>query len=385
MNSPVCTSVGDLIIQSMRTLSTSPIANDPLDVCECGNPLYSHNTQCVVCGLGVGFDPISQRVASFKPDSTSGRWHTSLPELSEQAFRPCAQRVSGCNCNWMLAADLFGENCLSCQLTQVIPRLNIPGNSLLWAKAEMAKRRILIQLVRLGLPVASKANSSMGLEFRFMASMPNDVVLTGYENGIITLNISEADDSEREAMRARMGEKYRTLAGHIRHELGHYYWDLLSRDGAWLESFRKNFGDERQDYNTALRSHHQNGAPANWAQTYISAYASSHPWEDWAETFGHFLHLEEGLSLAKHFGLEPNALRLSAAKFTPAALPTAMDDPTSAPFVEDVNRWIRLSLLLNELAEGLGQPHLTPFVLNVSTVAKLWQIHSSLQKLRQAV
>jgi len=365
-----------------QNLATPP-ALDRLDVCECGNPLYSHNTKCVACGASVGFDPISQKVASFNKNSNTGHWQTTVTELSKQDFRPCSQRATACNCNWMLDASLSGERCLSCQMTQIIPQLDVPGNAELWAKAEVVKRRILAQLLRLGLPVTSKAASPSGLEFRFMASIPNEVVLTGHEDGVITLNINEADDAEREAMREMMGEKYRTLAGHIRHELGHYYWELLSRDATWLQSFRKNFGDERVSYDEALHNHHQNGAPAEWNQTYISAYASSHPWEDWAETFGHFLHLEEGLCLAKHFGLEPNALRLSAAKFTAAVLPGELNHSASAGFIDDVNRWIRLSLLINELAEGLGQPHPSPFVLNVATVAKLWQVHSSLQKLRQ--
>ncbi|MEO8616520.1 MAG: putative zinc-binding metallopeptidase [Luteolibacter sp.] len=368
----------------MDTIPSTPVVNDQLDACVCGNPLYSHNTQCVACGAEVGFDPVSQRVVSFTTDPATGCWHTLVPELFGQAFRMCAQRVTACNCNWVLRAESNGDNCLSCQLTLLIPQLDIPGNAKLWGRAEAAKRRVLIQLLRLGLPMESKVASPIGLGFKFMASLPGEVVLTGHEDGVITLNISEADDSEREAIRERMGENYRTLAGHIRHELGHYYWDLLSHDESWLETFRSCFGDERQDdYDISLRNHYQNGAPANWALTHISAYASSHPWEDWAETFGHYLHLEEGLSLARHFGLEPNELRLSAARFSVATLPPSVDQSAGNVFIADVNRWIRLSLLINELAEGLGQPHPSPFVLNVATVAKLWHVHSSLQKLSQ--
>ena len=170
-----------------------------------------------------------------------------------------------------------------------------------------------------------------------MASPPGEVVLTGHEDGIIIVNISEADDSAREAMRESMSEKYRSLAGHIRHELGHYYWDLLSRDSTWLENFRNVYGDEQRNYDVALHNHHQNGPPASWQQNHISAYASSHPWEDWAETFGYFLHLEEGLNLARHFGLELNDLPLPAAKFSAAALP-AISNFTNVDFLDDVNR-----------------------------------------------
>ncbi len=315
-------------------------------------------------------------------DAATGYWYTTLAEVSGKAFRPCSQRATACNCNWVLEAGLPGDKCVSCQLTLMIPQLDISGNEKLWHKAEGAKRRILTQLLRLGLPLASMESDPMGLGFKFMASVPGEFVLTGYEDGVITLNISEADDSEREAMRERMGERYRSLAGHIRHELGHYYWNLLSRDGVWLENFRNCFGDERQNYDTALCNHRETGAPASWSQNYISAYASSHPWEDWAETFGYYLHLEEGLSLARHFGLEPNELRLATARFSAAALPASKDVSGNTAFLDDLNRWIRLSLLINELAEGLGQPHPSPFILNVATVAKLWQVHSSLQKLR---
>lgn len=356
---------------------------DHYDSCQCGNPLYWANTQCMACGAAIGFDPISQRVASFTTDVATGHWHASIPEIAGSAFRPCSQRDSECNCNWMIDAALIGGNCVSCQLTLTIPQLDVTGNVKLWSKAETAKRRVLTQLLRLGLPITNMGSDPTGLGFRFMASLPGEITLTSHEGGVITINISEADDSEREAMRERMGEKYRSLVGHIRHELGHFYWDLLSRDSAWLEDFRGCFGDERQSYDAALRIHHENGPPVSWPENHISAYASSHPWEDWAETFGYFLHLEEGLSLARHFGLEPNALRLSVTEFNVSALPADINNSGNVEFVADLNRWIRLSLLINALAEGLGQPHPSPFILNVTTVAKLWLVHSSLQKIRQ--
>ncbi len=366
-------------MSNIRSISIGP---DHINGCRCGNSLYAQNTRCVACGEAVGFDPISQRVASFIHDPITGHWLSEAPEIAGQPFLPCTQRNTPCNCNWMLHATLGEGNCLSCQLTQTIPQQGILENTKRWGRAELAKRRILTQLLRLGLPVVSKTISPTGLEFKFMASLAGDPILTGHENGVITLNISEADDSEREAMREKMGEKYRTLAGHIRHELGHYYWERLSHDHTWLENFRSCFGDERSDYKTALQNHHQNGPPAGWAETYISAYAACHPWEDWAETFGHYLHLEEGLSLARHFGLEVNSLTLTAAEFTSAALPEAIESIERDAFIADINRWIRLSLLINELADGLGQSHPSPFVLNVAAVAKLWQVHSALIKLR---
>ncbi len=355
---------------------------DCYDICDCGNLLYSANTQCVACGAVVGYDALAQVVTSFSTDVSSGHWLATNPKLAGRAFRPCSQRVSACNCNWMLDESIVGESCISCQLTLTIPQLDVQDNARLWGKTEIAKRRVLAQLLRLRLPFSRMDLVAIPLGFKFMASLPGEFVLTGHEAGVITLNISEADDSEREAMRERMGEKYRSLAGHIRHELGHYYWDLLSQDQAWIEGFRTHFGDERIDYSSALQNHHQAGAPTSWPLNHISAYASCHPWEDWAETFGYFLHLEEGLSLARHFGLESNDLHLAVSRFSTASLPASAEQYNNVEFLADVNRWVRLSLFINELAEGLGHAHPSPFILNVATVAKLWYVQRSLDKLR---
>jgi hypothetical protein len=278
----------------------------------------------------------------------------------------------------MIDSSRVETECLSCGLTKIIPQMSVPGNPELWGKAEFAKRRVIAQLLRLHLPVRPQSKYSDGLAFDFLEPLPGQNVLTGHENGLITLNIKEADDVQRETVRESMGEKYRTLAGHMRHELGHYYWDLLSRDVEWLEIFRENFGDERSDYSLALQTHHQNGAPLNWPEFFISAYASSHPWEDWAETFAHYLHLEEGLHMAVQLGLEPSKLRLHATPFNASLLEKIADAQTSQAFVKDINRWIRLSLAVNELAEGLGHAHVSPFILNMSTVKKLWLVHTSI-------
>jgi hypothetical protein len=128
--------------------------------------------------------------------------------------------------------------------------------------------------------------------------------MTGHENGIITIALTEADDIERERRRHDMGEPYRTLLGHFRHEIGHHFWDLLVRDGGRLSECRALFGDDSQDYATALRSHYQGSAPADWQQRYVSAYAASHPWEDFAETWAHYLHIIDTLEMAGHFGIK---------------------------------------------------------------------------------
>lgn len=331
----------------------------------------------------MGFMPSEQVLSSFTIHPTSGLWRSSERQLAAKEYRPCSQRETPCGCNWMIEAQRPEKECMSCGLTKIIPQLSVPGNAELWAKAEYAKRRVITQLLRLGLPVRPKSAFANGLAFDFLEPLPGQTVLTGHENGVITLNIKEADDVQRETVRESMGEKYRTLAGHMRHELGHYYWDLLATDPEWLDLFRDNFGDERNDYGVALQTHHANGAPANWPEFFISAYASSHPWEDWAETFAHYLHLEEGLHMAVQLGLEPNKLRLHATPFNASLLEKIADSKTSQVFVKDINRWIRLSLAVNELAQGLGHAHISPFVLNFSTVKKLWLVHTSIHHLHE--
>jgi hypothetical protein len=89
------------------------------------------------------------------------------------------------------------------------------------------------------------------------------------------------------------------LLGHFRHEVGHYFWDrLVATDPHQLEEFRVLFGDDRQDYGEALKRHYDEGAPANWQDTYISMYATMHPWEDFAETWAHYLHIVDTLETA---------------------------------------------------------------------------------------
>src|SRR5262249_17798301 len=131
--------------------------------------------------------------------------------------------------------------------------------------------------------------------------------VTGHNHGVITLNLEEAEDPAREQIRVAMHEEYRTLLGHLRHETGHYYWDRLIGGTGRIEEFRRIFADERQDYATALENHYQKGPPATWRDGYVSAYAAAHPWEDWAETWAHYLHMLDTLECALGFGLDPES------------------------------------------------------------------------------
>ena len=212
-------------------------------------------------------------------------------------------------CNWLVPAEDTDTFCPACELNRTIPDLGQPGNLERWQALEAAKRRLIYALIRLA------CRSRPGPRTRSTASPSTSSptptrrqpVMTGHDDGLITINIAEADSAERERRRVELGEPYRTLLGHLRHEVGHYYWDVLVRDGGKLEAARAVFGDERIDYQEALERHYQQGAPANWEASYVSAYATMHPWEDFAETWTHYLHMVDTLDTAASFGLAVDA------------------------------------------------------------------------------
>jgi hypothetical protein len=278
-------------------------------------------------------------------------------------------------CNWGLPADDPHALCESCRLTRVIPDLGVPGNKEAWYKLEVAKRRLVYTLLKLGCPVRNQTDDpERGLAFEFLADTPdpNDApVLTGHANGVITLNIAEADDAERERRRIQLHEPYRTLLGHFRHESGHYYWDRLIAGTPQLDPFRGRFGDERADYAAALKAHYDNGPPTDWRDRFVSAYAAAHPWEDWAETWAHYLHMIDTLETAADCGL---SLRPSR-KDEPTLKAVVPPDSPRASFDRLIDAWFPLTYALNNLNRGLGLPDGYPFVLSAPAVDKLRFVH----------
>ncbi len=244
----------------------------------------------------------------------------------------------------------------------------------------MAKRRLISSLLAFGLPVASRVSEDPehGLAFDLLRAVPGGPpVITGHANGIITLNIEEAEDSTRERTREQMHEPYRTLLGHLRHETGHYYWDRLIAGSTWIEPFRALFGDETFDYTQALQKHYQQGPPANWQEHYVSAYASVHPWEDWAETWAHYLHLVDTLETASSFRLAIDSVELPFERFQADSL-AQPEAPNAVEFLELLNAWGRMTVVLNELSRSMGLPDFYPFVLSRDAVAKLHFVHTVL-------
>ena len=205
--------------------------------------------------------------------------------------------------------------------------------------------------------------------------------MTGHDDGVITVNVAEADDVERERRRVQMHEPYRTLLGHFRHESGHYYWDRLIRDTERIDAFREAFGDERADYNAALQRHHANGPPSDWPDRFVTGYASSHPWEDWAETWAHDLHMTDALEIAATCGVQLRPHRRGDPSLKGVLDPTK-DDPES--FDELMANWVPLTYVLNNLNRGLGLPDSYPFVLSAPSTEKLRFVHETVQSVRSS-
>ena len=289
------------------------------------------------------------------------------------SWKPCGN-ASQALCNWLIPHDDAAGYCPACSLNRTIPDLAQHGNAERWQALEAAKRRLIYALMRLGLPLASRhENEATGLAFDFLADAgPDEKVLTGHDDGLITINIAEADSAERERRRLELGEPYRTLLGHLRHEVGHYYWDVLVRDGGRIDESRSVFGDESEDYQQALDRHYKNGAPAGWEANYVSSYATMHPWEDFAETWTHYLHMVDTLDTAASFGL---AVAPEATNDPTMETEIAFDPYTTRNFDRLVHSWLPLTVAVNSLNRSMGQPDLYPFALTPATIEKLRFIH----------
>jgi hypothetical protein len=238
-----------------------------------------------------------------------------------------------------------------------------PDNGYLWGLIELAKRRLVSSLILLGLPVASRMSedTERGMMFDFLRSPVNGPhIMTGHNTGLITLNVDEADDAKREAVRKAMREPYRTLLGHFRHEVGHYYWDRLVAGTAWMDGFHELFGDETLDYKASLQRNYEEGPPADWPLHFVSAYASTHPWEDWAECWAHYLHMRDAIDTALSFGLSVDRFDLEFTPFTLDALHQP-EHPEAEQFLAFLNHWTRLTTMLNEMSRSMGQPDFYPF------------------------
>jgi hypothetical protein len=352
----------------------------------CGQLVNFENYSCLNCHASLGFDPQRMEMISLETSSdglTLIRKQQSA-DPDENSFRYCLNQQH-LVCNWLLPAISTSSYCVACNLNRTIPDLQQPDSWEKWSRIEIAKHRLIYSLLRFHLPVVSKFQDEVyGLAFDFKTDQgyfgPQRLV-TGHKEGLITLNIEEADDAIREMARNQMGEVYRTILGHFRHEIGHYYWDRLIRDPGQLAAFRNCFGDESIDYAAALRQYHGSQRPNNWSTSFISAYSSAHPWEDWAETWAHYMHIVDTMETAYSFGLEVNP-RI-ARKEDKLESRMNVDPYTIADFEEIFQRWIPLALTMNGLNRSMGMNDSYPFVITGAVKKKLAFVHETIKSGQQ--
>ncbi len=312
--------------------------------------LFFGNDRCLACGREVGFDPARMAIIPLDPAAGDG------------APRRCRNGVEHGVCNWLVEASADTPFCMSCRLNETIPRLAKAGNRDRWAALEYAKRRLLYSLLALGLDFEAEREGA-GMRFSFLEDRRTNplvlesTVMTGHAGGHITVNVAEADAAYREREREALNQSYRTLLGHLRHESGHYYFDRLIASHALLEPFRELFGDERADYEQALGRFHAEGAVAGWETRHVSAYASAHPWEDWAECWAHYLHMTDTLETAVAYGLI---------------------EPARPDGGATIARWRALTVALNELNRSMGMPDAYPFVVSPVVEEKLALIETAI-------
>ncbi|HWI30389.1 MAG TPA: putative zinc-binding metallopeptidase [Microbacterium sp.] len=278
--------------------------------------------------------------------------------IDDVTWYTCSNR--GWDCNWLVREDAPAGKCFSCRLTRTSPAANDTIALEKLAKTEQSKRRLILQLVDLGLPIRPWYFTPGGLGFDLISSLSSGQrVLIGHANGIVTIDLAETLDDRREALRVKLGEPYRTMLGHLRHEVGHYYQNVLVTDEATWAECRELFGDERASYQDALKRHYSQGAPEGWHTAFISEYATMHPWEDFAETFAHYLHITGTLATAAAIGIRLDAA-VTNLRDTDVVPRMSYDDQ---PIQQLLGDWDWMSRAFNRINRAMGFGDLYPFEL----------------------
>jgi hypothetical protein len=336
----------------------------------CKALLYFENNVCLNCQHPVGFSAEKLSLITLEMNKQN-----QMVDVSKRrsVYKYCSNSVHG-TCNWVIPAVQEYPFCVACELNRTIPELSTPENLDRWKRIEIAKHRLVYSILRLRLPLeAKKLNDNHGIAFDFLADVsPQERVLTGHDHGTITLNIEEADEAARVRNKLDLGEKYRTLLGHFRHEIGHYYWEVLIENQPVLQQFREMFGDEQKDYAQALQTYYQTGAPVDWMNNFISPYATAHPWEDWAETWAHYFHLMDTVETAYASGIGINS---GEVKLLDLQSKINKDPYTMQDFDTIMKMWIPLTFAINSLNRSMGHDDFYPFVISQPVINKLAFIH----------
>lgn len=337
---------------------------------KCRGTIYFENVKCLRCKAALGFDPATLSLVSLTPANSGPGHFVRYDGPKNDTLAYCDNARHGV-CNWLVKTGDGNSRCLACDLNRTIPNLSEPGNLGAWRAVERAKKRLVYSLLRLGLPLDGGASGKGPLTFDFKRD-----TVTGHLDGVVTIDVIEADSVARERQRQLFGEPYRSLLGHLRHESGHYYWMLLFDSDNRLTQFRELFGNEQVDYGTALSNYYERGVAADWQKSYVSAYASSHPWEDWAETWAHYLHMIDTLETAEAEGMEPRAAGFALGTVWPFI---AYDIYSEGSFDDLMARWIPLTVAMNSLNRSMGHSDFYPFVITPPARAKLRLAHAMIR------
>jgi hypothetical protein len=319
----------------------------------CDQLVFFENSECLNCGLELRFSADRLAVVGVRD--------------GDDVQRCANQDIAGCN--WLLDAPAEDGLCVSCRLTRTRPDDSDTGGLAAFAETEAAKRRVVFEILHLGLPLRSWEDQPGGLGYDLLSSADESVII-GHEDGIITIDLAESDDPHREQIRQQMGEPYRTMLGHLRHETGHYYWPVLVEQTGRVEDYRALFGDERADYGEAMTHHYDNGPTPGWEDDHVSAYATMHPWEDWAETFAHYLHIRDTLQTAAAYGMRVDIPGEKILSTNPS-----IDVNDEQPFAAILADWLPLTYALNAVNRSMGRDDLYPFVLSPAVIEKLTWVH----------
>ncbi|RAV15668.1 hypothetical protein DQP55_05790 [Mycolicibacterium sp. GF69] len=330
----------------------------------CGQRLAFENSLCLSCESPLGFslDDMALLVIA------TGEEQAQTGFIDGDKYQLCAN-MHLAECNWLVEKASVRKLCAACTLTRTRPQDSDIKALAAFADAERAKRRLLVELHELKLPIVGRdEDPDYGLAFDLLSS-EQQKVFTGHQNGVITLDLAEGDDVHREQLRKAMDEPYRTMLGHFRHEVGHYfYYRLVSVSPDYDARFRELFGDPDADYQAALDRHYNDGPPDDWEQRYVSSYATMHPAEDWAETFAHYLHIRDTLDTAAAFGVAPAAATFERKVLGPSG------------FDAIIELWLPLSWALNMLNRSMGKADLYPFVLPPPVLEKMRFIHTVVEE-----
>jgi hypothetical protein len=150
------------------------------------------------------------------------------------------------------------------------------------------------------------------------------------------------------------------LLGHFRHEIGHYYWELLVKQRCEA-AFVRLFGDPyNPSYQDALNRYYGSATPpSDWQSQFVSAYATMHPWEDFAETFATYLDIVSLLDTAYHVNFSG---------------PPPLHDLDAM-----VLQYQQLGISLNELNRSMGTMDVVPEIVSPGVKEKMRFIHELVQ------